>query len=226
MIPAIVAGGMPGPLSSTTMRVGLPDLPVVIVTLMTGAISGFLGSIDGVIDQLLDDDARPLVGLVAGLRDQFLLSAELHQPRCGERHPLDLVRRFVRLLLRDDQTRSGAASRPNRARATLIAPTLQPKAAAMTGALSPRSHISCSSCRRSAVQLMRDLTSADFAKTGGPDPSFSLLNRGWLRNGGTRGNACLMAASGSCMSRVITQLRCRAAPLQRARRRARRPDTT
>jgi hypothetical protein len=34
-----VSGGMPGPLSSTLMRVGIPDSPLVMATLMTGAIS-------------------------------------------------------------------------------------------------------------------------------------------------------------------------------------------
>ena len=44
-MPVIVSGGMPGPLSSKTMRVGFAGrrldfaLPVVIVTLMTGATS-------------------------------------------------------------------------------------------------------------------------------------------------------------------------------------------
>ena len=59
---------------------------------------GFLASVDAVIDQLFDDDARPLVGLVPGLSDQLLLGAEFHQARGGERHPLDLVRRLIRLL--------------------------------------------------------------------------------------------------------------------------------
>ena len=127
---------------------------------------GFLAGVDRVVDQLLDDDARPLVGLVPGLRDQLLLGAEFHQPRRGERYALDLVRRFIRLCFgRPDTMRRGF--RPKRARATLTAPTLHPKAAAIAGALSPRSHISCSCCRRSAVQLMRDLTSANFVKTSG-----------------------------------------------------------
>ena len=104
MMPAMVSGGMPGPLSSKTMRVGLAarrlDLawPVVIVTLMTRRDFGFLASVDAVIDQLFGDDPRPLVGLVPGLGDQLLLGAEFHQPRSGEGHPLDLVRRLVRLL--------------------------------------------------------------------------------------------------------------------------------
>jgi hypothetical protein len=37
---------------------------------------------------------------VAGLRDQLLLGAEFHEARCGERHALDLVRRFIRLVPR------------------------------------------------------------------------------------------------------------------------------
>jgi hypothetical protein len=38
-MPLMVSAGMPGPLSLMTMRVGFPRLPVVIVTLMTGATS-------------------------------------------------------------------------------------------------------------------------------------------------------------------------------------------
>ena len=51
---------------------------------------------------------------MAGLRDQFLLGAEFHQARSGERHALDLVRRLVRLLRasRHDAARLQAEPRP------------------------------------------------------------------------------------------------------------------
>jgi hypothetical protein len=68
--------------------------------------------------------------------------------------------------------------KPKRARATETTATLQPSAAAIAGALSPRSHISCSNFRRSGVQLMRDdLTLSNFVKISAPVCRLSLLNR-------------------------------------------------
>ena len=60
---------------------------------------GILAGVNAVIDQLLGDDAQPLIGLVTGLRDQLLLGTEFHQARRGERYPLDLVHRLIRFLL-------------------------------------------------------------------------------------------------------------------------------
>ena len=46
--------------------------------------AGLLGTVDPVVDQLLDDDERPVLDPVAGLRDQLALGAEFEQPRCAE----------------------------------------------------------------------------------------------------------------------------------------------
>ena len=40
---------------------------------------GLLGGVEGVVDQLLEDDQQPFIGAVAGLVDEFALAAELHQ---------------------------------------------------------------------------------------------------------------------------------------------------
>ena len=95
MRPVTVSAGMPGPLSSITMRVGLRFLPIVMVTLMTGAIPASSQTIDAVINQLFDDNQQPTAEFVASLRDQFFLGAKFHQARRGERHALDLMHWLV-----------------------------------------------------------------------------------------------------------------------------------
>jgi hypothetical protein len=42
--------------------------------------AGFLAGVERVVDQLLQDDQRPVTGLVTGLRDQLLATAEIEQP--------------------------------------------------------------------------------------------------------------------------------------------------
>ena len=76
---------------------------------------GFLTGVDAVIDQFFDDDPQPIERRMPGLRDQLLLTGELHQARGGEGHALDLVRRLVRLLPRPaghDAARLQAEARP------------------------------------------------------------------------------------------------------------------
>jgi hypothetical protein len=41
--------------------------------------AGFLGSVEGVVSQLLENNERPLIGAVADLLDQLALSAEVEQ---------------------------------------------------------------------------------------------------------------------------------------------------
>ena len=122
-----------------TMRVGLPlSLPIVIVTLMTGAISASSqASMPLSTNSLMttrghSSHSWPVWATI-------LLGAEFHEARGGERHPFDLVRRLIRLLRTPDTIRRGF--RPNRARATLMAPTLQPKAAAMTELVAAVPHL-------------------------------------------------------------------------------------
>ena len=45
---------------------------------------GFLAGVEPVVDQLLEDDERPVLGLVPGLRDQLLAAAEIEQPAGAE----------------------------------------------------------------------------------------------------------------------------------------------
>ena len=139
-MPAMVSGGMPGPLSSTTMRVGFAALAGRDRDLDDRRDFGFLAGVDAVVDQLLDDDARPLVGL----RGRSARPAPSRVQNSMSREVVNATRSILCAgssgsFGRPDTMRRGF--RPNRARATLMAPTLQPKAAAITGALSPRSHI-------------------------------------------------------------------------------------
>jgi hypothetical protein len=48
----------------------------------------FLGDVRRVIDELFEDDQRPVADRVAGLRDQLPFWAELEKPACGERLPV------------------------------------------------------------------------------------------------------------------------------------------
>ena len=72
-MPATVSAGMPGPLS-VMMIVVVADLDA---DHRRGA--GFLGSVEGVVGQFLENDERPLVGAVADLFDQLALGAEVEQ---------------------------------------------------------------------------------------------------------------------------------------------------
>ena len=53
--------------------------------------AGFLGSVEGVVSQFLENHERPLVGGVANLLDQLALGAEVEQPGCPERLALQDV---------------------------------------------------------------------------------------------------------------------------------------
>ena len=50
--------------------------------------AGLLAGVERVVDQLLEDDQRPVVRLVPGLRHQLLATAELEQPAGAERRAL------------------------------------------------------------------------------------------------------------------------------------------
>ena len=185
------------------MRVGLPRPAGRDRDLDDRRDPGFLAGVDAVIDQFLDDDPRPLVSLVAGLRDQLLLGAKFHQARRGERHALDLVRRLVRLCFgRPDTMRRGF--RPNRARATLTAPTLQPKAAAIDGGLlAALPHL---------LQLLPaigrpahacDLTSANFVKISDLGGDFSKLKQFGTVADTASGTALANRSDSSVMTRHL-----------------------
>ena len=49
---------------------------------------GLLAGVEGVVDQLLQHDQRPCVGLVPGLRDQLLPATEVQEPAGAERGAL------------------------------------------------------------------------------------------------------------------------------------------
>ena len=79
-----VLAGMPGPLSRIVMRVLLDR---------NGDVrrdSGLLGGIEGVVEKLLEDDQRPVVDVVSGLRDQLLDRREVEEPRGREGGALQL----------------------------------------------------------------------------------------------------------------------------------------
>ena len=52
--------------------------------------SGLLGGIEGVVEKLLEDDQRPVVDVVSGLRDQLLDRREVEEPRGREGGALQL----------------------------------------------------------------------------------------------------------------------------------------
>ena len=66
----IVAAGMPGPLS----RDG--DAGRVDLNRDLRRDAGLLAGVERVVDELLEDDQRPLVDVVSGLRGQLLLRAK------------------------------------------------------------------------------------------------------------------------------------------------------
>jgi hypothetical protein len=48
---------------------------------------GLLGGVERIVEQLFEDDARPILDRVPGLIDQLPDRAELHQPRDAEGDP-------------------------------------------------------------------------------------------------------------------------------------------
>jgi hypothetical protein len=176
-MPAMVSPGMPGPLSSTTMRSGFPFLPVLIVILMIGATPD-----SSQASAALSTNSLMMTSSHLWVSWPVWATSSFSDANSTRREVVKATRSIVCAgstgsFGRPDTMRRGV--RPNRARATLTAPTLHPKAAAMTEALSPRSHISRSSSWRSTVQPTRDLTSANFVKISDPGRGFSPpLNRG------------------------------------------------
>ena len=51
---------------------------------------GLLAGVESVVQQLLQDDERPVLDRVPGLPDEFLLSTELHEARNPEGNPSQL----------------------------------------------------------------------------------------------------------------------------------------
>ena len=59
--------------------------------------AGFLAGVERVVDQLLEDDERPVLGLVPGLRNQLLATAEIEQPARLKGGSLQMVSALCRL---------------------------------------------------------------------------------------------------------------------------------
>ena len=72
-MPATVSAGIPGPLSAMMISRSVTS------TRDHRGNSRFLGGVESVVDQFLENDQRPLVGAVADLLDQFTLGAEIEQ---------------------------------------------------------------------------------------------------------------------------------------------------
>jgi hypothetical protein len=62
--------------------------------------SGFLATVQRVVNQLLEHDKRPIVGLMTGLRNQLILATEVELPAGAKRGPFQGGRRLHRATLR------------------------------------------------------------------------------------------------------------------------------
>ena len=83
-MPFRVSAGRPGPLSVMTIS------PLSVDTLMSisGAISASSHASSALSARLFQDNERPILRGMTGLRGQFLFAAELGEPRCLERDAL------------------------------------------------------------------------------------------------------------------------------------------
>ena len=72
--------------------VGDDDLPVADLDADHRRDAGFLGGVERVVDQFLENDERPLIGAVADLLDQLALGAEIEQAGRSERLALEDAR--------------------------------------------------------------------------------------------------------------------------------------
>ena len=100
--------------------------------------AGLLAGVDRVVDQLLQDDERPVIGLVAGLRRQLLDGAEFEQPGGAERLAMQARWRcsHIRLGMLSGPCRASAMSIPASARATAPGPLFCGMAQAVPSPLS------------------------------------------------------------------------------------------
>ena len=107
------------------------------------------------------------MSLVPGLGDQFLLAAVFHEPRVVKATRSILCAGSSGFL----RTAGHGAARLQAEPCTRDADGtgLATEGFGDSRVVSPRSHIFCSCCRRSAVQLIRDLTSANFVKISDSD---------------------------------------------------------
>jgi Protein of unknown function (DUF763) len=91
----------PHELTAIGDRVGLDGAALgkvsrLVAKVDSAAVPGFLASVECVVDELLEDDQRPVLGLVPGLRDQLLAAAEIEQPAGAERGSLQGARVALR----------------------------------------------------------------------------------------------------------------------------------